>query len=82
MVMYFTLRWRGYIVTWVALVKVGLVMGLIVRLSATLLECLVCVICNSKNFHSFLFKLCIIIVHILKICTSYLESELISIGAG
>ena len=38
---------------------------------ATLLGCLVCVICNSKSFLSFLFKLCIIIVHILKICTCY-----------
>ena len=33
--------------------------------------CLVCVICNSKSFHSFMFKLCIIIVHSLKICTFY-----------
>ena len=32
---------------------------------------LVCVICNSKSFHSFLFKLCIMIVHILNKCTSY-----------
>ena len=31
---------------------------------------LVCVICNSnKSFHSFLFKLYIMIVHILKMCT-------------
>ena len=29
------------------------------------------VICNSKSFHSFLFKLCLMIVHILKMCTSY-----------
>ena len=28
-----------------------------VRLSATLLGCLVCVICNSNSFHSFIFKL-------------------------
>ena len=33
--------------------------------------CQVCVICNSKTFHSFLFKLCLMIVHILKMCTSY-----------
>ena len=33
--------------------------------------CLVCVICNSKSFHSFLFKLCLMIVHILKMCTFY-----------
>ena len=32
---------------------------------------LVCAICNSKSFHSFLFKLCIMIVHILKMCTFY-----------
>ena len=42
-----------------------------VCLFATLLGCLVCVICNSKSFHSLLFKLCITIVHILKMCTSY-----------
>ena len=42
-----------------------------VRRSATLLKCLVCVICNSKSFHSFSFKLCIMIVQILKMCTSY-----------
>ena len=30
---------------------------------------LVCVICNSKSFHSFLFKLCLMIVQILKMCT-------------
>ena len=35
------------------------------------LGCQVCVICNSKTFHSFLFKLCLMIVHILKMCTSY-----------
>ena len=35
------------------------------------LGCQVCVICNSKSFHSFLFKLCPMIVHILKMCTSY-----------
>ena len=31
----------------------------------------VCVICNSKTFHSFLFKICLMIIHILKMCTSY-----------
>ena len=36
---------------------------LFVRLSATLLWCLVCVICNSNSFHSFIFKLCLMIVH-------------------
>ena len=35
------------------------------------LGCQVCVICNSKSCHSFLFKLCLMIVHILKMCTSY-----------
>ena len=33
--------------------------------------CLVCVICNTNSIHSFLFKLCIMIVHILKMCTFY-----------
>ena len=33
--------------------------------------CLVCVICNSNSFHFFLFNLCIMIVHTLKMCTSY-----------
>ena len=42
-----------------------------VRLSAILLGCLVCVIYNSNSFHSFIFKLCIMIVHTLKMCTSY-----------
>ena len=32
---------------------------------------LVCVICNSKSFHSFVFKLCMMIVHILETCASY-----------
>ena len=31
---------------------------------------LICVICSSKSFHCFLFKLCIMIVHILKMCTN------------
>ena len=39
--------------------------------SATLLGCLVCVICNSNSFHSFSFKLCLMIVHTLKMCTFY-----------
>ena len=33
--------------------------------------CLVCVICNSNSFHSFIFKLCIMIVRTLKMCTSF-----------
>ena len=33
--------------------------------------CLVCVNCNSNIFHSLIFKLCIMIVHTLKMCTSY-----------
>ena len=36
------------------------------------LGCLICVICNSKSFHSFLFKLNIMIVHLLKMYTSIL----------
>ena len=26
-------------------------------------------VCNAKRFHSFIFKLCIMIVHTLKMCT-------------
>ena len=34
------------------------------------LECLHCLfVCNSNIFHSFIFKLCIMIVHTLKMCT-------------
>ena len=33
--------------------------------------CLACVICNSKSIHAFIFKLCIMIVHTLNMCTSY-----------
>ena len=33
--------------------------------------CQVCVICNSNSFHSFIFKLCIMIIHTLKMCISY-----------
>ena len=39
--------------------------------STMLRGCLVCVICNSNSIHSFIFKLCTMIVHILKMCTSY-----------
>ena len=42
-----------------------------VRPSATLYGYNVCVICNSECFHSFLFKLCLMIVHVLKMCTFY-----------
>ena len=38
--------------------------------SKMLTVCLVCVICNSKSFHSLIFKLCIVIVPVLKMCTS------------
>ena len=31
--------------------------------------CLVCVICNSNCIHSFIFKICIVIVNTLKMCT-------------
>ena len=34
--------------------------------------CLVYVICNSKSFHSLIFKLCIMIVHKLNMCLSFL----------
>ena len=35
------------------------------------LGCQVCVICTSKSYDPFLFKLCLMIGHILKVCTSY-----------
>ena len=35
------------------------------------LVCLVCVICNSNSFHSFIFKLCIMIVHTLNMFIFY-----------
>ena len=38
--------------------------------------CLVCVICNSNNFHSLIFKLCIMIVHTLNMCTCYFCAHL------
>ena len=42
-----------------------------VCLSATLLGCLVCVICNSKSFHYFILKFWLMVVHTLKMCTFY-----------
>ena len=39
--------------------------------SEMLRGCLVCVICNSNSIHSFIFKLCTMIVHTLKMCTFY-----------
>ena len=64
--------------TCIALAKAGLVVGplrpsvrLSVRPSATLQWYQVCVICNSKSSHSLSFKLCLMIVDILKMCTSY-----------
>ena len=39
--------------------------------SEMLRGCLVCVICNSDSIHSFIFNLCIMIVHTLKMCTFY-----------
>ena len=39
--------------------------------SELLSECLVCVICNSKSIHSDIFKLYIMMVYTLKMCTFY-----------
>ena len=39
--------------------------------------CLLCVICDSNSFHSFIFKLCIMIVHTLKMCTLYFVYEVL-----
>ena len=33
--------------------------------------CLVCVICNSNSVHYLIFKLCVMIVHTLMMCTSH-----------
>ena len=33
------------------------------------LHCYLCVICNSNRFHSFIIKVCIMIVHTLVMCT-------------
>ena len=57
-------------ITCIAVAKAGLVIGPL-RPSATLLGYLDCVIYSSKSFHFFLFKLCIMIVHILKMCTCH-----------
>ena len=70
---------QTYIFTCFALAKTGLVVSPLrvlfvcpsVHLSATLLGCLVCVICNSSRFHSIIFKLCLMSVHTLKMCTFY-----------
>ena len=40
--------------------------------SEMLRGCLVCVICNSNSIHSFIFKLCIMIVHKLKMYVHHL----------
>ena len=40
--------------------------------SEMLSGCLVCVICNFNSIHSIIFKLCIMIVHTLKMCTFYI----------
>ena len=37
-----------------------------------------CVICYSNSFHSFIFKLCIMIVHTLKMYTFYLGAQWLS----
>ena len=48
-----------------------LVLNLDIFRSEMFRGCLVCVICYPSSIHSFIFKLCIIIVHTLKMCTSY-----------
>ena len=62
--------------TCVALATAGLVVGPLCpsvrpasHLSATLYGYQVCIIRNSKSFHSFLFQLCLF--HMLKMCTFY-----------
>ena len=74
----------SFFFTCVALAKAGLVVGPLRPVSPSVvcpsvcpsgrntLGCQICVIYNSKSFHSFLFKLCLMIVHILKMCTFYI----------
>ena len=52
------------------------VLNLDIITSSPPLECLYCVIlCNSNSFHSFTFKLCIMIIHTLKMCTGDVGPE-------
>ena len=53
------------------LINIFLFLGLL-NLAEMFRGCLVCVICNSSSFHSFIFKLCIMIVHTLNMYTLYL----------
>ena len=47
--------------------------GLILDIFSLMLRWfLVCLIVNSKSFHSLIFKLCIMIVHTLNMCLSFL----------
>ena len=39
-----------------------------------MLMCLVCLICNSSSFHSFIFNLCFMIVHTLNMYTLYFRT--------
>ena len=67
------LCWLIFLLEIVSIIYIIFTQGFIIRgyPYATLLGCLVCVICNSKCFHSFIFKRCIMIVYTLKICTFY-----------
>ena len=74
----------GEFVTCVALAKAGLVVGPLCRSGRpsvpNTLGCQVYIICNSKSFHSFSFKLCQMIFHILKILCTFHKFFLIFEG--
>ena len=57
MELYFDFLWIPYFY-WSPFSESGLVL-VPLHPSATLLRCLVCEICNSKSFHSFIVKLCL-----------------------
>ena len=54
------------------------VLNLDIIMSTPPLECLNCLfVCKLNKFHSFIFKLCIMIVHTLKMCTRGPEQSLV-----
>ena len=66
-----TVRSKVILFTCVALAKVGPLRPAVRPSVLNTLGCQVRVICYSKSFHSFLLKLCLMIVHISKMCTFY-----------
>ena len=90
-VKYFLLLWQEInitiwsekmtiIFTWVTLVKCRSSSWSTPSVCPSIFWGLVCIICNSnKSFHSFIFKLCIMIVHTLKMCTYYFVHDFMNI---